>query len=195
MRAPLWVPLAIVYLILGFLGENNTAQLATQMLRGLLPIAVILFALRPEEGDYPEPVIPMPVIWTLLAFQVLNLAEMVLDVLGVQLMPGRYITIEAMSVLCIVWAIAYCIRKLGGGAPTPAALDEMRLTEIRERYGLTERETQILELLYEGCSNQEIAERAFISEGTVKTHVHNIFQKTDAANRVQLLRIVSGMEE
>ena len=60
---------------------------------------------------------------------------------------------------------------------------------------LTSREREILGLLYDGCTNQEIAERLFISEGTVKTHAHNIFRKTGCANRVQLLRLVADARE
>ncbi|HCH5920402.1 helix-turn-helix transcriptional regulator, partial [Vibrio parahaemolyticus] len=38
-----------------------------------------------------------------------------------------------------------------------------------------------------GASNQQIAEQLFVSENTVKTHLHNIFKKIDVKNRVQAL--------
>lgn len=50
---------------------------------------------------------------------------------------------------------------------------------------LTERETEVLKLIAEGYTNQEIAERLFISMTTVKTHVGNILEKIGAQNRVQ----------
>ena len=50
---------------------------------------------------------------------------------------------------------------------------------------LTEREVQVLRLVAQGLSNQEIAERLFISEGTVGTHMHNILGKLHLANRTQ----------
>jgi len=50
---------------------------------------------------------------------------------------------------------------------------------------LTEREHQILELLVEGLSNVEIAERVYLSENTVKKHVHNILGKFHSNNRVE----------
>lgn len=50
---------------------------------------------------------------------------------------------------------------------------------------LTEREHQILELLVEGLSNLEIAERAYLSENTVKKHIRNILEKFHSNNRVE----------
>ena len=50
---------------------------------------------------------------------------------------------------------------------------------------LTEREHQILELLVEGLTNIEIAERVFLSENTVKKHVRNILEKFQSNNRVE----------
>lgn len=53
---------------------------------------------------------------------------------------------------------------------------------------LTEREREILWLLTEGLTNQEIAKRLFLSLGTVKAHNHNIFSKLGVSSRTQALR-------
>jgi DNA-binding NarL/FixJ family response regulator len=50
---------------------------------------------------------------------------------------------------------------------------------------LTRREIEILRLIARGLSNQEIAEQAHISEGTVRTHLTNIFGKLEIGNRVE----------
>jgi NarL family two-component system response regulator LiaR len=50
---------------------------------------------------------------------------------------------------------------------------------------LTERETEVLQLLAQGYSNLEIAGRLVVSERTVRTHVGNILQKLHLANRTQ----------
>ncbi|MCF7876163.1 response regulator transcription factor [Candidatus Bipolaricaulota bacterium] len=51
---------------------------------------------------------------------------------------------------------------------------------------LTERETEVLELVSEGLPNDDIADRLYISERTVRSHVSNILGKLDLANRTQV---------
>jgi DNA-binding NarL/FixJ family response regulator len=51
--------------------------------------------------------------------------------------------------------------------------------------GLTPREAEVLSLIAAGLSNSEIAERLFVSEGTVKSHINRIFAKIDARDRAQ----------
>jgi LuxR family maltose regulon positive regulatory protein len=52
---------------------------------------------------------------------------------------------------------------------------------------LTNREIEILLILPKGLSNQEIAERLFISPETVKRHLYNIYQKFDVKSRQQAI--------
>lgn len=51
---------------------------------------------------------------------------------------------------------------------------------------LTERERQIVRLVSEGLSNKEVGRRLSISEGTIKVHLHHIFQKLEINNRTVL---------
>ena len=57
--------------------------------------------------------------------------------------------------------------------------------QVIDRDPLTERELEILELIVAGCSNADIAERLYITVGTVKTHVRNILNKLCANDRTQ----------
>ncbi len=61
-------------------------------------------------------------------------------------------------------------------------LDEVE-TGVGEADDLTAREQEILELIGQGLTNQQIAERLVIEVGTVKNHVHSILQKLDASTR------------
>lgn len=58
-------------------------------------------------------------------------------------------------------------------------------SQILETYPLTERELEVLELIVAGCSNAAIAEKLYITVGTVKTHVRNILNKLCADDRTQ----------
>ena len=65
-------------------------------------------------------------------------------------------------------------------------LDAARLPVPTPRApGLTERETEVLELIAAGLSNTEIAQRLVVSEATVKTHVNRLFAKTGVRDRAQ----------
>ena len=65
------------------------------------------------------------------------------------------------------------------------ALNEMRLREL----GITRRELEILELIANGLSNREIAEKLFVSENTVKTHSSRLFDKLSAKRRTQAVQL------
>ena len=58
----------------------------------------------------------------------------------------------------------------------------------REDLGITRREMEILELIAEGMSNREIAEKLFVSENTVKTHSSRVFDKLGARRRTQAVQ-------
>lgn len=65
-----------------------------------------------------------------------------------------------------------------------------------EAYGITAREGEIIRLIIEGRTSEEIAARLFISSHTVKNHLHNIYQKLGIGNRVQLIqRFRSALED
>jgi ATP/maltotriose-dependent transcriptional regulator MalT len=54
--------------------------------------------------------------------------------------------------------------------------------------GLTPRELEILQLIAQGMSNREIAEKLFVSENTVKTHSSRVFDKLGAKRRTQAVQ-------
>jgi two-component system nitrate/nitrite response regulator NarL len=55
---------------------------------------------------------------------------------------------------------------------------------------LTDRERQIISLVSEGLSNKEIGRRLNIADGTIKVHLHHIFQKLEISNRTLLAALV-----
>jgi len=57
-----------------------------------------------------------------------------------------------------------------------------------QRLGISKREYEVLELIAQGLSNQEIAEKLFVSLNTVKTHSSNLFMKLEARRRTEAIR-------
>ena len=76
--------------------------------------------------------------------------------------------------------------------PIPMATDDLSETFL-SRYGITDREREIILKVIQGKSNADIASELFISLATVKTHLHNIYKKIGVESRYDLLaRVRSG---
>jgi DNA-binding NarL/FixJ family response regulator len=59
--------------------------------------------------------------------------------------------------------------------------------EALRNLGISKREFEVLELIAAGLSNQDIANRLFVSTSTVKTHVSNVLAKLDASRRTEAI--------
>ena len=88
-----------------------------------------------------------------------------------------------------------CIHKVAAGgrwletrtaalALEKAAKRDLAYRDLRER--LTQRELEIVRAVTDGLRNKEIADQLRISEGTVKMHLHNIYEKLSVRSRMQL---------
>ena len=73
--------------------------------------------------------------------------------------------------------------------PVPATVDFIRDQDKLASLGITPRELEVLELIAEGLSNKEIAERVHVSENTVKTHSSRVFDKLGARRRTQAVQM------
>ena len=91
-------------------------------------------------------------------------------------------------------ALLACVRNVHNGIPCidrdvprrgtrPAAAD----APVSSSDVLTHRETEILKMVALGLRNKAIAERLSISDGTVKVHLHNIYQKLGVDGRLELV--------
>lgn len=77
------------------------------------------------------------------------------------------------------------VREVLVPAPANFVRDEQKLASL----GITPRELEVLELIAQGLSNKEIAERVFVSENTVKTHSSHVFDKLGARRRTQAVQL------
>lgn len=74
-------------------------------------------------------------------------------------------------------------------AETRGPVDEDNI----KKTGISKRELEILQLIDEGLSNQQIAEKLFVSEHTVKKHVSNLFFKLDVQRRTEAVKKAKTM--
>ena len=77
------------------------------------------------------------------------------------------------------------VREVLVQAPAEFVRDDEKLAAL----GITPRELEILELIAQGLSNKEIADRVFVSENTVKTHSSRVFDKLGARRRTQAVQL------
>jgi DNA-binding CsgD family transcriptional regulator len=123
-------------------------------------------------------------------------------ILGLVLVRGSYSDVLSYFLQGFIWlavnapvltVLAISVRRTRFSAESQGA-PASRLEDVGTRCGLTEREREIIDLLYRGRLNREIAWELHISTDTVKKHLYNVFRKTGVRNRIQLFRLVSGEE-
>jgi len=81
---------------------------------------------------------------------------------------------------------AAVMRQFATGADEAPAAASTTSGRERERSLLSQREREIVALVAQGFKNKEMAEKMFISEQTVKNHLHNIFDKLGVSDRLEL---------
>lgn len=83
-----------------------------------------------------------------------------------------------------IWAGRKLTRKKIVTVGPAFVLNEVEL----QRLGISKREHEVLGLMAEGLSNQEIADHLFVSLNTVKTHTSNLFLKLEVSRRTQAVQ-------
>ncbi|MEM9022200.1 MAG: response regulator transcription factor [Bacteroidota bacterium] len=139
-----------------------------------------------------------PVVWK---FGLLAAALLVLFQLGKYSIFVQDATIEVViSLIAILFlALGYYLSRQFRKPPPPqpvavAAAPVHHVDEARIRdLGLSKREYEVLTHLAVGLSNQEIADKLFVSESTIKTHVSNVLQKLDVKRRTQAVAVAREM--
>ncbi|OLZ09088.1 helix-turn-helix transcriptional regulator [Sulfobacillus thermosulfidooxidans] len=112
-----------------------------------------------------------------------------------RILPQVILTLLFMSILPLSWSIARRQEEPVSTLPISPRLEgeerndehQHRAEEWLRQCCLTPQEKKITQLLLEGLSNKEITHELYISINTLKTHLRNIYRKTDTANRRELV--------
>ncbi|NOY47679.1 MAG: hypothetical protein GXO84_05705, partial [Chlorobi bacterium] len=67
------------------------------------------------------------------------------------------------------------------------------IAEKLNYFELSKREKEVIDLISKGLSNDEIADKIFVSKNTIKTHIKNIYTKLDVKNRIQAIKKIKAL--
>ncbi|WP_299433092.1 response regulator transcription factor [uncultured Aquimarina sp.] len=130
---------------------------------------------------------------TILIFGVLVVALLILFQLSTYSLVSGNTSIEFIiaGIAIIFFIIGVIINKkiLHQKKGIPKEIDHEKIKSI----GLSKREYEVLCEIAKGLSNKEIAEKLFVSESTIKTHVSNVLVKLDAKRRTQAIQIAKNL--
>lgn len=166
-------------------------------------LALVVYLARYHGSDYY-----LLVFGVLIGAMVGNLAGLVLyQAFGAssfpELMPGPFVSLLLFFVLTssLYLMNASNLKTHWGMTAIDDTQESVGLTldqsceELASRTGLTEREKEVVMHIVRGRDRQAIAEKLFISEGTVKVHMRNIYQKLDIHSKQELIKLVEDIED
>ncbi len=128
-----------------------------------------------------------------------RLGEGIGGFMGIMLSHNQLLLITVTCFVLVIAVAFFIFHYLTSFIPVPQVVQnhEDKMTAFKVKYDISAREMDVLELLIEGKSNSEIADRLYVSENTVRFHVSNILKKTACKSRkdVSSLFYLSSSEQ
>lgn len=108
--------------------------------------------------------------------------------IGIYLQNDTLMLVTVASFVLVISVAFFIFHYLSLYVPVPTTIKthEDKITSFKIKYKLSTREIDVLELLIDGNSNAEIADKLYISENTVRFHVSNLLKKTNSKSRKEL---------
>ncbi|WP_420321266.1 response regulator transcription factor [Flagellimonas sp.] len=131
---------------------------------------------------------------TIFVFSALIIALLILFQLSKYAYVSGDISIEVAiaiaSVLFFIIGVYINKKSLTQEPSNPSTIDVQKISDL----GISDREYEVLVQISEGLSNKEIADKLFLSESTIKTHVSNLLVKLDAKRRTQAIQKAKDLQ-
>ncbi|MDP4147398.1 MAG: helix-turn-helix transcriptional regulator [Bacillota bacterium] len=100
-------------------------------------------------------------------------------------LPSYFLTINIFS---LIFVLKYF--------NTPSFIDNNKLTSyFKQKYDITEKQSEVIELILEGVTYKQIAEKLFISPKTVDNHIQSIYKKLNVNSKMQLSHLIRSNEK
>lgn len=187
------IPLACIVslLIAWFLGswDSDIGRFISNIPIGFsVPVlGVLLCAQMREDQTESLPTLLVFGLNALVVIAFLIIVMLIWPFLGDGLAQSIHLTLMVVYLFAV--AVLALVRGGGRQGRSQASRNEMAdaVTAIKEGYGLSAREMEILEFLIQGRSAPYIAKELYVSVNTVKTHMKRIYQKLDVHSREELL--------
>lgn len=108
-----------------------------------------------------------------------------IELLKIISLPSYFL---AINILNLIFVLKYF--------NTPSFIANNKLTDyFKQKYDITDKQSEIIELIIEGVTYKQIAEKLFISPKTVDNHVQNIYKKLNVNSKMQLSHFVRSNEK
>ncbi len=172
--------------------RNLPVLVGTAAYIALFAYVLVLGAAGPK-ADRPSR--ELLLIWAVFAFGVVGFFESVVgfireigDPVVVMTAAGQEFMISTVPYVLFGGILAYYFGSylIADSRPPQDFSDD-----LARRFRISAREQEVILLLNEGLGNREIAEKLFVSMATVKTHVHNVYEKTGVKGRYELFRLTT----
>jgi DNA-binding NarL/FixJ family response regulator len=155
------------------LGHQNSLQVAELFKKDFQEVKVVVMGLIPPESDIFE-FVRLGVSGFILKDA--TVSEFIKTIRSVY--QGNYILPAHLTDSLFSQIVEHAINRF-----KPSVIDES--------FRMTKREKQVIELIYDGSTNKEIAQKLNISTSTVKSHVHKILEKLAINTRFQIAKHVN----
>tara|TARA_R110002167_G_scaffold163242_34_gene360072 strand:- start:401 stop:811 length:411 start_codon:yes stop_codon:yes gene_type:complete len=131
---------------------------------------------------------------TVLIFGSLILALLLLFLISKYAIISGTLEVEnALGIVALVFLLAGIFLYKGSKTGLPPPVDFIDHKKIKA-LELSKREYEVLKEISIGLSNREIADKLFLTESTIKTHVSNVLVKLNAKRRTQAVRIAKSLQ-
>lgn len=163
-------------------------------------VGFLLISFKEMKSEYTKKVLKLFMVTTILFLPYMYLDTRIEQIAALnKLFPYGLLSVPAFYLIWNVLSIYFGVKYFKSHISAAKNLQnektiietEDKRQQFFERFNITNREKEIILLLIEGYSYNQLAEELIISMTTVKTHIHNIYKKVGVKNKIELIHQIN----